>query len=89
MPVRRSDSRHDVRVVQAGGSVGLAAESPLEGRVLGDVRGQHLEGYGAVGSGVVGPPDLTHAAAAEQTHQPIAPERCAFHQPPILPASES
>ena len=32
-----------------------------------------------VGLGVMGPPHLTHAAAAQQLHQAVAPERRPIH----------
>ena len=57
--------RHDVRVVQARGGAGFAAEPLLEFGVLGEVRQQYLQCDGAVDGGVVGAPHLAHSAATQ------------------------
>ena len=52
-------------MVQAGDRLRLALEALAEIGVVGDVRGQHLDGDGAIQAGVSGFVDLAHAARAE------------------------
>ena len=51
-----------MRMVQAGG---FALEALAEIGIVGDVRGQDLDGNGAVQAGVGGFVDLAHTARAE------------------------
>ena len=69
----------DVRVVQTSGGVGFSAESLLKFLVDRQIRGQQLDGDNPVGLGVMGSPYLTHAAAAQQLHQAVPPERGPVH----------
>ena len=71
--------RHDMRFVEAGRHLGFASKSPLVGVVVGEVRGQHLQRDDPVHRGVVGLPDLAHAAAAQHLHQAVSAERRPFH----------
>ena len=71
--------RHDVRLIQPGSRMGLPAETHLVLLVVGEGRRQHLHGHDALHGGVVGLPDLTHAATTEQLNQPVPAERCPFH----------
>ena len=54
----------DVGVIQGGGGLGFL-EEPLRGVVFGQVRGQELDGDGALEAWVSGLIDDAHAAAAE------------------------
>jgi len=56
---------NDVWVVQSCGRVSFPAESSLELVVLRQMWGQKLEGNDPVGVGVVGSPNLAHAAATQ------------------------
>ena len=58
-------------------------EPLLKVLILRQGRRQNLDGDDAVGDGVVGAPHLTHAAAAEQVHQAVTPERHALHSSPL------
>ncbi len=58
--------RDDVRVVEGGDGAGLALETGEALRVVGEVRGQHLEGDLAPELRVDGAIDLAHAARAER-----------------------
>jgi hypothetical protein len=71
--------RYHVRVGQTSGRQGLPPESLLERRIAGQVLWQHLHGDRTLGFGVKGPPDLTHAAAAQQRDQPVASECHPLH----------
>ncbi len=55
----------DVRVVQAGDGLRLALEPLLQIGVRGDMLGEHLDGDGAVESGIPRLVDFSHAAAPE------------------------
>lgn len=78
----------DVRLVQAGGGLGLALEPFLEYGVFGEVRRQYLERDSALGVGVISDVDLAHAAAAYQFAQLVVPESCRLH-PALLGVSVS
>ena len=67
-------------VVESGGSLRFSAESRLERLVGRHIRRQHLESDYSVGSGVVGPVDLTHSPSAYQLLQLIVPEWCRIHR---------
>ena len=58
------EERADVRVVQGGDRAGLTLEPLLQIRITRDMRGQHLDGDGAVQAGVGGLVDLPHAPFA-------------------------
>ena len=72
--------RHHMRFVDARRGLRLPPEPLLEGDVLGQMRGQHLQRDDAVGLGVVGQVDLAHSAAADQLLQLIVPEWCRIHR---------
>ena len=57
---------HHVRLVEPRRRPSLATEPLLKVLVLGKMRRKDLHRDDAVGVHVVGPPHLTHAAAAEQ-----------------------
>ncbi len=77
--------RHHVALVEPGRRAGLPAEPLLKGRIVGEIRGQHLQRHYSVDGGVVSLPHLTRATAAQQRHQALATERGAFHM--SLPAN--
>ena len=56
--------RADVGVGQGGYRLGLAVEALPQSRVAGQVRGQDLDGDGALQASVAGAVHLTHAAGA-------------------------
>jgi hypothetical protein len=60
-------------------SEGHEAEPRFEGFIIGEVLRQHLDREDPVGGGVMGTPNLTHAAAAQQLHQAVAAERRPVH----------
>ena len=55
--------RHNVGVVQVGGSLGLAAEALDEGRVGGKFRKKYFDGNRAVEQNVAGQKDVGHSTA--------------------------
>ena len=57
----------DVRVIEGGGRTSLLLEAGDSGRVLGQVRGQHLEGDLPVELAVAGQPHFPHAAFAQRS----------------------
>src|ERR1700737_2014095 len=71
--------RHHVWLVEPGRGLGLPAEPLLKHRIVGEIRGQQLHRDHALRGGVVGPPHLAHAAAAQQLDQPVASERRPVH----------
>ena len=62
----------DVRVLEAGGRLGLAAEALDELAVLGEAPVQHLERDAALQVRVLGQPDVRHPARADPAQQPVA-----------------
>jgi len=71
--------RHHMRLVELCGGVGLPAEPLLKDRIIGEIRGQHLQCHDPVDRGVICAPDFAHAAATQQLHQPVAAERRPVH----------
>jgi hypothetical protein len=71
---------HDVRLVQPGGQVRLAAEALAVARVGGEVLGEDLERDHAVVLGVERAIDLAHAAATQQGLDPIGAELLQIHR---------
>ena len=65
---------HHVRIVEARRRACLAAEAFLKVAVLGQMRGEQLEGDYPVGGGVVGAEDLPHAATTQHAQQLVSPE---------------
>ena len=65
---------HHVGVVEACRDACLAPEAFLELGVLGEMRGQHLEGNDPVGAGVVGAEDLSHPASPQHIQQLVMAE---------------
>jgi hypothetical protein len=72
--------RDHVRGAQSCGRVGFAAEPLLKVLVVREVSGQDFDRDDPVGVGVMRPPDLTHAAAAQQLDEAVTPERRALHR---------
>lgn len=66
--------RADTRVGEPRQCARLALESLLQTGLLGDERGQDLDGYGAVETGVLRPVDLAHASRAQWSLDFIRPE---------------
>ena len=64
-----------MRVVQGGDGAGLALEAPPQVGIRSHMLGQHLDGDGAVQTGVRGPVDFAHATSAEGAFDPIGTER--------------
>ncbi len=59
------ENRHDPRVVELGGGLGLGVEA-FDIAFIGELAGQdHLEGHGAVEADLAGPEDDAHAAAGQ------------------------
>lgn len=75
-------NRDHMWFAQLCGVVSLASEALPEVGVDGAAFGQQFDRHNAVGSGVVGPPYLAHAALTDQLVQPVAAERYAVHRPP-------
>src|SRR5829696_9723981 len=71
-PSTKSNTRDDIGVVQLGRGSGFAAESPQRHRVIGQFLGQDLDRDPAAEQGVVGFPDLAHAAGVDPSHGPVA-----------------
>jgi hypothetical protein len=59
-------------MVQLGRSAGLAAEASQRHRVPGQLLGQDLDRDPPAEQGVVGLPDLAHAAGVDPSHDPVA-----------------
>ena len=57
--------RDDVRVVERGDALGLGEETDEELRVLGELRGEELDGHRTVEADVTGTPHFGHAPASE------------------------
>ena len=57
---------------EAGGGPRLALEALARAVVLAEVRGQHLDGHGAVQDLVVGLPDARHPAVGDVPDHPVA-----------------
>jgi hypothetical protein len=62
----------DIRVGQLGGGACLLAEAPHRRPVAGQLLGQHLDRDPPAEQGVVGLPDLAHAAGIDPPHRPVA-----------------
>lgn len=77
--------RNHVRGVQPRRRVCLATKSLHEQIVVDQLGRQQFYGHGAVVGGVIRAPHFAHTAAAQQRHQPVAPERGALHS--NLPAN--
>ena len=66
------EHRDDVRVVQVGGGLRLAAEAGDEGGVVGELGEQHLDRHRPVELEVAGEEHLGHAAPPESAVQLVA-----------------
>jgi len=64
--------RHDVGVFQRRGDARLALEAAKEGRVVGQVPGQQLQGDFAIQRRVISAVDVGHAALAQRASQLVA-----------------
>ena len=71
--------RHDVRVVQQGGRLGLALEAFERFVAAAEVHGQRLQRDVAVEDGVVGLVHLAHGAAAELAHDLVLADPLVVH----------
>ena len=86
--VTHVEDRDDVRVVEAGGRLGLAVEAPhVLGRLgaLEELRLRALDGDGPPSEGIEAAVDATHRALAEELEHLVAPEgtvRGGGQQPP-------
>ena len=69
----------DVRVIQTGSSLRLAAETAEQVRVGGDVFGKELEGDEAAKAGVFGLENHPHPAAAEFFDHTVMRDGLAYH----------
>jgi hypothetical protein len=67
----------DIGMIQGGEGAGFAFEALLQFGRGGEVRGEDLDGDGAVQAGVAGAIDFTHAAGAERRFDFIGAEFCA------------
>jgi hypothetical protein len=66
--------RHDVRVLEARGQLGLAQEALAEARVLGKARREQLERHLASEARILGEVHVAHAAASHESLDPVAGE---------------
>ena len=70
----------DVRVIQRRDGTGFALEAVLKFGTGGKMRGENLDGDGAVEAGVIGAVDFAHAAGAERGLNFVGAEFCARGQ---------
>ena len=79
--------RDDVRFVQPGRHLCLAAEPRLILLVVCEVRRKQLQRNHPAHGGVERLPHFTHAAATQKLDQPVPAERCAVHGPTLKAAA--
>ena len=73
---------HHVWLVESGRCLRLPPEPFPEDLIVREVRGQHLQRHHPIDRGVERPPDLAHAAPAQQLDQAVASERRPVHITP-------
>jgi hypothetical protein len=66
-------------IVQPGRCASLPAKPLLKRRIVGQVCGQYLQRDHPFGGCIEGPPNLPHAAAAQQLYEAVPSEWRPFH----------